>query len=114
MDGYANLTINNSSGKDLKLTDIDAGEVEGKITLIDNMKAQGGTNLAKVTQYTRNGNQISVNEGFGNPANDVSSSYSRTSYGGDAQRVTSYNPKRCALLLDERRICRKHHPMALL
>ena len=31
-----NLTINNSSGKDLKLTDVDAGEVEGKITLIDN------------------------------------------------------------------------------
>ena len=93
MDGFATMNIQNNSGKDIKLTDINAGEVEGKITLIDNMKADSSTKLAKVTQYTRIGNQIVVNEGFGNPTTDVSSSYTRTSYGGDAQRVTSYTPQ---------------------
>ena len=32
------MNVNNQSGKDLKITGIETGEVEGKITLIDNFK----------------------------------------------------------------------------
>ena len=38
LDGYASMNVNNQSGKDLKITGIETGEVEGKITLIDNLK----------------------------------------------------------------------------
>ena len=94
MDGYSNLNINNQSGIDLKIQEIDSGEVEGKITLIDNFKADPVTKLAKVTQYTRIGNNIRVMEGFGNPTNDVTAAYTSTfaDYNGE-QRRTTYTPQ---------------------
>ena len=43
LDGYASMNVNNQSGKDLKVTGIETGEVEGKITLIDNFKVDSTT-----------------------------------------------------------------------
>ncbi|EHI49802.1 hemolysin-type calcium-binding region [SAR116 cluster alpha proteobacterium HIMB100] len=92
LDGYGRFDINNQSGKDIVLSSVDTGEVEGKITLIDNFKVDSN-NVTKITQFTREGGDIQVFEGFGNPTTDVSGSYYQASYGGDNDRVTRYNPK---------------------
>ena len=92
LDGYASMNVNNQSGKDLKVTGIETGEVEGKITLIDNFKVDTN-NVSKVTRYTRIGNDIVVEEGYGRPDNNVSSSYTTYAYNGEADRRTYYNPE---------------------
>ena len=92
LDGYASMNVNNQSGKDLKITGIETGEVEGKITLIDNFKVDTN-NVSKVTRYTRIGDDIVVEEGYGRPDNDVSSSYTTYAYNGEADRRTYYNPE---------------------
>ena len=77
LDGYGSFDINNLSGKDIVLSSVDTGEVEGKITLIDNFKVNS-QNLTKVTQFTREGNNIKVKEGYGSPTTDVTGAYSST------------------------------------
>ena len=95
LDGYGSFDINNLSGKDIVLSSVDTGEVEGKITLIDNFKVNS-QNLTKVTQFTREGNNIKVKEGYGSPTTDVTGAYSSTfsnfASTGE-QRVTRYDPR---------------------
>ena len=92
LDGYADYTINNQSGYDLQLSTISTGEVEGKITLIDNFKTNGD-DLSKVTQYTRIGNEMQVYEGYGRPDTLNSAAYSITDdSNGSADRQAIYSP----------------------
>ena len=92
MDGYTTYNITNNSGKDIKIDTIDAGEVEGKITLIDNFKLNSD-NLSYVTQYTRIGNDIKVHTGYGAATTDSSSSFTKTNDANGQQRLTNYTPK---------------------
>ncbi len=92
LDGYGRFDINNQSGKDIVLSSVDTGEVEGKITLIDNFKVDSN-NVTKITQFTREGGNIQVFEGYGSPTTDVSGSYYQANYGGDNDRVTRYDPQ---------------------
>ena len=89
LDGFADYTINNQSGYDLQLATISTGEVEGKITLIDNFKVNGD-DLSKVTQYTRIGDEMQVYEGYGRPDTLNSSAYNVQDVNGSSDRQARY------------------------
>ena len=64
LDGYGSYNVTNNSTKDVRLNYTSTGEIEGKLTLIDNAKDNGNGDPL-VTQYTRNGNTIRVRSNAG-------------------------------------------------
>ena len=59
LDGYGTYNVTNNSSKDVRLNFASTGEIEGKVTLIDNAKDNGFGNPL-VNQYTSNGNTINL------------------------------------------------------
>ena len=89
LDGYGNYNVTNNSSKDIRLNFASTGEIEGKVTLIDNAKNNGfGDPL--VTQYTRSGNTINVLSNQGSqgstPVNAVAG------LNGTSGRLSHYDP----------------------
>ena len=89
LDGYGTYNVTNNSSKDVRLNFASTGEIEGKVTLIDNAKDNGhGDPL--VTQYTRTGNTINVmsNQGI----NGATPSNAVGGLDGTIGRLTHYDP----------------------
>ena len=91
-DGYSTYNITNNTGKKIKLESIDTGEVEGKVTLIDNFKVNSD-NLSFVTQYRRLGDSLEVLTGYGAATDNSTGSFHNAAYGGENSRHTRYNPE---------------------
>ena len=90
LDGYGTFDITNNSSKTIKLTGIDTGEVEGKVTLVDNAK-DNGFGEPVVTQYTRIGNNINVYTNDG--VNTTAATEELSGKHNTAGRTTSYDPQ---------------------
>ena len=89
LDGYGTFNVVNNSSKDVRLNLADTGEIEGKITLIDNAKDNGFGNPL-VTQYTREGDTVRVRSNLGSkgstPVNLVAG------LDGSSGRQSHYDP----------------------
>ena len=89
LDGYGTFNVVNNSSKDVRLNLADTGEIEGKITLIDNAKDNGFGNPL-VTQYTREGDTVRVRSNLGSkgstPVNVVAG------LDGSSGRQSHYDP----------------------
>ena len=90
LDGYGTFDITNNSSKTLKLSGINTGEVEGKVTLVDNAK-DNGFGEPVVTQYTRIGNTINVYTNDG--VNSTAATQTLSGKHGTTGRTTTYDPK---------------------
>ncbi|MDC1135924.1 hypothetical protein OAT45_04360 [Alphaproteobacteria bacterium] len=89
LDGYGTYNVTNNSSKDVRLNFASTGEIEGKVTLIDNAKDNGFGNPL-VTQYTRNGNTINVMSNQG--VDGATPSAAVAGLNGTTGRLTHYDP----------------------
>ena len=89
LDGYGTYNVTNNSSKNVRLNFASTGEIEGKVTLIDNAKNNGFGNPL-VTQYTRSGNTINVMSNQG--VDGATPSAAVAGLNGTTGRLTHYDP----------------------
>ena len=94
LDGFGTYNVTNNSNKDIRLNFASTGEIEGKVTLIDNAKDNGFGNPL-VTQYTRAGNTINVMSNQG--VKGATPSVAVAGLNGTSGRLSHYDP-----LVDQR------------
>ena len=97
VDGYGSINVTNNSTKQLLLTNMSTGGIEGKITLVDKLQNNGTVGTPLITEYTRvnsgSGETLIVknNQGSATVSNVVSSTVGASSTSHGLKTGARYN-----------------------